>query len=66
MCKANCPEGAIKIKQTMPMREDLLDYFREEGRLEIVSGLDTPKGGKSLMPLDDIAAKIAEDDKAES
>ena len=38
MCKARCPQGAVKIKQTMPMRESMHDYFREEGRLEIVPG----------------------------
>lgn len=59
-CRRYCPEGAIKIKQTMPMREGLLDYFREEARLNIVPGKDF-EVLPSLMPLDDIAAQIAED-----
>lgn len=61
-CRAHCPHGAVKIKQTMPMREDLLDYFREEARLNIVPGKDF-EGLPSLMPLDGIAAKIAEDEQ---
>lgn len=59
-CRARCPEGAIKIKQTMPMRDSMLDYFEEEARLRIVPGKEF-EGKPSLMPLDDIAAKIAED-----
>lgn len=38
LCRKCCPSGAIKIKQTMPMRGDMKDYFYEEGRLEIVPG----------------------------
>lgn len=38
-CRSRCPEGAIQIKQTMPMRDSVYDYLREEGRLEIVPGL---------------------------
>ena len=38
-CRARCPQDAIQIKQTMPMRDSLYDYLREEGRLEIVPGL---------------------------
>ena len=64
MCKAHCPERAIKIKQTMPMRGDMLEYFSKEARLEIVSGLEPQQGGPSLMPLDDIAAKVIKDRKA--
>lgn len=57
-CRTRCPEGAIKIKQTMPMRDDMLDYFEEEARLRIVPGKEF-EGRPSLMPLDDIAAVIA-------
>ncbi len=60
-CRARCPEGAIKIKQTMPMRDSMLDYFEEEARLRIVPGKEY-EGRPSLMPLDDIAAKIAQDE----
>lgn len=38
ICRAHCPEGAIAIKQTMPMRERIHDYFYREGRLDIVPG----------------------------
>lgn len=37
-CKRNCPEGAITIKQTMPMRKSMHEYFLEEGRLAIRPG----------------------------
>ena len=37
-CRKNCPSGAIKIKQTMPMRASVHDYFLEEGKIQIVSG----------------------------
>lgn len=37
ICKAHCGHGAIAIKQTMPMRDDVHDYFYEEGRLDIQS-----------------------------
>lgn len=59
-CRARCPEGAIKIKQTMPMRDGMLDYFEEEARLRIVPGKEF-EGRPSLMPLDGIAAVIAEE-----
>lgn len=35
ICRAHCPQGAISIKQTMPMRGKMHDYFLEEGRLAI-------------------------------
>lgn len=38
MCKTRCATGAVKIKQTMPMRESMHDYFLAEGRLKIVPG----------------------------
>lgn len=38
ICRAHCPTGAISIKQTMPMRERVHDYFYREGRLDIVPG----------------------------
>lgn len=34
-CKAACPTGAITIKQTMPMRESMHDYFLQEARLDL-------------------------------
>ncbi len=37
-CQRSCPEGAITIKQTMPMRDSMHAYMREEGRLDIVPG----------------------------
>lgn len=64
-CRARCPEGAIKIKQTMPMREGVLDYFEKEARLAIRPGEEF-EGRPSLMPLDGIARKIAEDDAQHS
>lgn len=38
VCREHCPEGAISLKQTMPMRRDMLDYFREQARINIVPG----------------------------
>lgn len=35
-CKKACPPGAITIKQTMPMRESIHEYFLEEGRIDLV------------------------------
>jgi Fe-S-cluster-containing hydrogenase component 2 len=35
-CKERCPVGAIRIQQTMPMRESMHDYFIEETRLDLV------------------------------
>ena len=29
------PAGAIKIRQTMPMRSDIKEYFREEFSLDL-------------------------------
>lgn len=37
-CRTRCEAGAISIKQTMPMRGDVHEYFTEEGRLNIVPG----------------------------
>lgn len=34
-CKERCPTGAIKIRQTMPMRQDVHGYFLEESRLDL-------------------------------
>lgn len=44
ICRTHCPEGAIDIKQTMPMRDDMHDYFYEEGRLDIVPGEGIRRG----------------------
>lgn len=35
VCKANCKEHAISIKQTMPMRNGIEEYFEKEGRLQL-------------------------------
>ena len=35
ICKAHCPAGAIKIKQTMPMRGDIKEYFKESYNIEL-------------------------------
>ena len=34
-CKPACPTGAIQIKQTMPMRENMHEYFLKEARLDL-------------------------------
>lgn len=33
-CKQVCPTGAVKIKQTMPARESINDYYLAEGRID--------------------------------
>lgn len=35
-CRAKCPNDAIELLQTMPMRESMHDYFLKEGKLKIV------------------------------
>lgn len=35
ICKMKCEKGAIKIKQTMPMRDDIHDYFLEEFNVDL-------------------------------
>ncbi len=35
ICKARCPSGVIKIKQTMPMRGDIKEYFKESYNLDL-------------------------------
>ena len=35
ICKARCPGDVIKIKQTMPMRGDIMEYFKESYNLDI-------------------------------
>ncbi len=35
-CKAACEFDAIKIKQTMPMRESIHEYFEKEGRIDLI------------------------------
>lgn len=35
-CKSMCPNGAITLQQTMPLRESIHEYFKEEGRIELV------------------------------
>lgn len=38
-CRSRCSQGAISIKQTMPMRGSVQEYFREQAQLEIVPGV---------------------------
>ena len=35
ICKTRCPADVIKIKQTMPMRGDIREYFKESYNLEL-------------------------------
>ena len=35
ICKSKCPSDVIKIKQTMPMRKDLHDYFATDYNLDL-------------------------------
>ncbi|MEG0750731.1 MAG: 4Fe-4S binding protein [Oscillospiraceae bacterium] len=35
ICKTHCENDVIKIKQTMPMRKDMHEYFLKEGRLDL-------------------------------
>lgn len=35
ICKARCTQDVIKIKQTMPMRKDLKDYFLKDYNLDL-------------------------------
>lgn len=34
-CKSVCPHGAIQLKQTMPLRESIHEYFLKEGRIDM-------------------------------
>ncbi|MBQ9043084.1 MAG: 4Fe-4S binding protein [Eggerthellaceae bacterium] len=34
-CKPACPAGAIRVRQTMPMRESMHEYFLKETRLDL-------------------------------
>lgn len=35
ICKSRCPADVIKIKQTMPMRKDLHEYFAEDCNMDL-------------------------------
>ena len=35
ICRTKCPSDVIKIKQTMPMRDDIVDYFKESYNLDL-------------------------------
>ena len=35
ICKSRCPENVIQIKQTMPMRADLQEYFLKDYNLDL-------------------------------
>lgn len=34
-CKSKCESGVVKIRQTMPLREDIHDYFLKEARIDL-------------------------------
>lgn len=36
ICRAHCPEDAIRITQTQPMRGSIHEYFLKEGRIDLV------------------------------
>lgn len=38
-CRSRCPEGAISVKQTMPMLGSIKDYFHDQAQLKIVPGI---------------------------
>lgn len=35
ICKTRCPKDVIKLKQTMPMRKDLREYFKKDFNLDL-------------------------------
>ncbi|MEL7563326.1 MAG: 4Fe-4S binding protein [Dehalobacterium sp.] len=35
ICKTECKNKAIEIKQVKPMKNNLLDYFKDEGKIEL-------------------------------
>ena len=35
ICRRKCPSGAIAIKQTMPMRSDMHEYFEKEFNIDV-------------------------------
>ena len=35
LCKTRCKRGAIKIRQTMPMRKNLHEYFDQEFNIDV-------------------------------
>ena len=35
ICKSRCPKDVIKLKQTMPMRKDLQEYFQKDFNLDL-------------------------------
>ena len=43
ICKNRCPHEVIAIKQTMPMRKDLHEYFEKEYNLDLKIW-NTPEG----------------------
>ena len=34
-CKSVCADGALELKQTMPMRESIHEYFLKEGNIDL-------------------------------
>lgn len=49
ICKSRCPEDAIKIKQTMPMRGSLHDYFAMDYNLDIKVWNDAEEASESTQ-----------------
>ena len=45
-CKESCPSGAIAIKQTMPMRTSVDEYFEKEGRIKLAEKCTTAPPAK--------------------
>ena len=35
ICKSRCPKDVIKLKQTMPMRKDIQEYFQKDFNLDL-------------------------------
>ena len=40
ICKNKCPEGVIKIKQTMPMRGSMEEYFQDDFNIDLSKCFD--------------------------
>ena len=60
-CKSVCEFDAITLKQTMPLRESIHEYFEKEGRIDMV--LDTcsmpiPPEDYQWTPADTFPAKV--------
>ena len=49
LCKTKCKIGAISIKQTMPMREDIGEYFDEEFNVGLVIWKDEERNREARL-----------------